>query len=110
MSNTYTWAIAYMDTKPSDDGFTNVVISCQWTCSATTDGSTPTTASSYDYAHFPSPSAQDFTAYASLTQDQVLGWCWTNGVDKTAVEAGLDSNIEQKLNPPSVVLPNPWTA
>jgi len=110
MANTYAWAVAYMDTKPSDDGLTNVVISCQWTCSATTDGSTPTTASSYGYAHFPSPSAQDFTAYASLTQDQVLEWCWTNGVDKTAVEAGLDSNIEQKLNPPSVVLPNPWTA
>ena len=47
MSNTYTWAIAYMDTKLSVDALTNVVISCQWTCSATTGGDTPTTASSY---------------------------------------------------------------
>ena len=29
MANTYTWAIAYMDTKPSDDGLTDVVMSSE---------------------------------------------------------------------------------
>jgi hypothetical protein len=33
---------------------------------------------------------------------------WASGVDQAAVEAGLDSQIEQMLNPPSVILPNPW--
>lgn len=109
MANTYTWAVSYMDTKPSDDGLTNVVISCQWTCNAITGGENPTEASSYGYAHFSSPNPQDFTAYDNLTQEQVLGWVWTSGVSKEGVEAGLDSNIEQKLNPPSIILPNPWS-
>jgi hypothetical protein len=108
MSNTYTWGIAYMDTKPSDDGLTDVVISCQWACSATTGGEAPTTAYSYGYANFSPPSTQDFTAYSDLTQNQVLGWVWASGVDQASVEAGLDSQIEQKLNPPSVILPSPW--
>lgn len=109
MANTYTWAIAYMDTKPSEDGLTNVVISCQWTCEATTGGDTPTTASNYGYAHFGPPSTTDFTAYPDLTQDQVLGWVWASGVSQADVEAGLDANIEQQLNPPTVILPNPWS-
>ena len=108
MSNTYTWAIAYMDTKLSVDALTNVVISCQWTCSATTGGDTPTTASSYGYAHFGAPSTEDYTAYSDLTHEQVLDWVWASGVDKVAAEAGLDGLIEQKLNPPSVILANPW--
>jgi len=29
-------------------------------------------------------------------------------VDKAAVEAGLDAQIEKILNPPSVILSNPW--
>jgi len=108
MATTYTWAIAYMDTKPSDNGQTDVVISCQWNCNATTGGDAPTTASNYGYANFDPPSTQDFTAYPDLTQDQILGWVWSAGVDKAAVEAGLDAQIEKILNPPSVILSNPW--
>ena len=108
MSNTYTWAINYMDTKPSLDGLTDVVVSCQWTCTASTGGDAPTVASNYGYANFEPPAAGDFTVYPDLTQDQVLGWVWASGVDKAGVEAGLDANIEQQLNPPTVILPNPW--
>ena len=110
MSNTYTWSINYMDTKPSLDGLTDVVVSCQWNCTASTGGDVPTTASSYGYAHFEPPTSGDFTVYPDLTQDQVLGWVWASGVDKASVESGLDANIEQQLNPPTVILPNPWTA
>jgi hypothetical protein len=37
--------------------------------------------------------------YADLTQEQVLGWIWANGIDKDAVEASLASQIEAKKNP-----------
>jgi hypothetical protein len=50
----------------------------------------------------------DFTPYADLTQDQVLGWIWTAGVDKVNVELDLASQIELQVNPPVVVLPLPW--
>lgn len=106
----YVWTINYMDTKPSEDGLTNVVVSCQWGLSGT-DGTY--TASNYGYTNFAAPQAGDFTAYANLTQDQVLGWVWSapsenGGVDKTKAEEGIASQIEQQKNPPTVVLPNPW--
>ena len=37
--------------------------------------------------------------YADLTQEQVLGWIWANGVDKDATEAALAAQIELKKNP-----------
>lgn len=51
-----------------------------------------------------------FTPYDQLTQDQVLGWCWANGVDKDAVEAQVSSQLEEMLNPPVVAPPLPWAA
>ena len=41
--------------------------------------------------------------YASLTQETVLGWIWANGVDKDAVEASLEAQIELQKNPVSAV-------
>ena len=37
--------------------------------------------------------------YADLTQEQVLGWIWANGIDKDATEAALAAQIELKKNP-----------
>ena len=59
-------------------------------------------ASSYGTCGF-SPDASDpsFVAYDSLTEAQVLQWCWDNGVDKDATEASLAANIESQKNPVS---------
>jgi len=59
-------------------------------------------ASSYGTCGF-SPDASDpsFVAYDSLTESQVLQWCWDNGVDKDATEASLAANIESQKNPVS---------
>ena len=57
-------------------------------------------ASSYGTCGFvPDPSASDFTPYADLTESQVLGWCWANGVDKDSIEAGLTASIAEQKNP-----------
>ena len=46
-------------------------------------------------------------AYADLTQEQVLGWIWANGVNKNAVEAALAAQIaEQKA--PKTARGLPW--
>jgi hypothetical protein len=37
--------------------------------------------------------------YADLTQEQVFGWIWANGVDKGATEASLAAQIEAQKNP-----------
>jgi len=45
-----------------------------------------------------------------LTQDQVLGWVWANGVDKTATEAAVQQQIDNQINPPVVSPPLPWVS
>jgi len=37
--------------------------------------------------------------YSELTQETVLGWVWTNGVDKQATEDALAANIALQKNP-----------
>ncbi len=49
-----------------------------------------------------------FTPYADLTQDQVLGWIWANGVDKDATEAAVAQQIANAKNPPVVSPALPW--
>jgi hypothetical protein len=37
-----------------------------------------------------------------------LGWCWANGVYKTATEAAVQKQIDNQINPPIVQQPLPW--
>jgi hypothetical protein len=65
-------------------------------------------ASVYATCSLPSPDPESFTPYASLTQEQVLGWIWANGVDKDATEAAVAQQIENQKNPPIVAPALPW--
>ena len=57
-------------------------------------------ASSYGTAGFTyDASSPDFTPYDSLTEEQVLGWVWNDGVDKDATEAALQAKIDAQMNP-----------
>lgn len=102
---TTTWLIEWMDVKPADAGLTDVVITAGWRCNGT-DGTFSGTV--YGTCSFNQPEG-DFTPYADLTQDQVLGWCWNSGVDKDATEANIDTQIANQVNPPIVTLPLPWS-
>lgn len=101
---TFTWNIIQMETKPAEGFYTDVVVTAHWNCYGV-DGSY--TGYVYGSCSFPAPS-NPFTPYSDLTQDEVLGWCWANGVDKTANEANVAAQIENQINPPVVVLPLPW--
>jgi len=57
----------------------------------------------------PAPSGS-FTPYANLTQDQVLGWIYANGVDKAATEAAVEQQIQQQIAPTVQTPPLPWSA
>ena len=54
------------------------------------------------------PPSGSFTPYEDLTQEQVLDWCYANGVDKNAIEANVTQQINDQINPPVVTLPLPW--
>jgi hypothetical protein len=94
-----------MDCYPQEDGNTDVVFTVHWTCSGTQD---TYTASVYAACAIPGPGTP-FTPYADLTQEQVLGWIWANGVDQAATEAAVQQQIDNQINPPVVTPPLPWS-
>ena len=101
-----TWKIENMIVKPQDGSYTDVVVTAAWRCSAS-DGDK--TASNYGSMGFAGP-GDNFVAYSDLTENEVLGWVWANGVDKDAVEANVARELDMLVNPPTVSLPLPWSA
>lgn len=105
MATTITWAISQLDCVPQEDGHTDVVVTAHWQCTGV-DGEY--SAQNYGTASFTYTPESPFTPYADLTQDQVLGWCWANGVDKDATEASVEAQVQALVNPPVVTPPLPW--
>jgi hypothetical protein len=92
--STIVWNISQLDRQTSD-GF---VTTAHWQANAT-DGN-------YSASVYSTCSWSEGTAtipYASLTKETVLGWIWANGVDKSAVEASLEAQIELQKNPVTAV-------
>ena len=106
MTTTFNWRITAMNVYTQADGHNNVVYNCHWTCSGEF---ADTTAIVYSTCAVPAPDST-FTPYADLTQDQVLGWIWANGVDKASTEAAVDKQIQEKIAPTVQTLPLPWSA
>jgi len=105
-----TWVIEQMQCVPQQDGKTDVVIAVAWRCNGDqVDGDKTYTGTVYGSCGF-TYTGGEFTLYDQLTQDQVLGWCWSSGVDKDATEANVQSQIDNQINPPVVVLPLPWAS
>lgn len=104
MSATITWSVTAMDCYPQEDGNTDVVFTVHWTCSGTQEGFN---GSVYSTTTMPTPEGS-FTPYADLTQDQVLGWVWANGVDKDATEAAVQQKINNQISPPVIAPSLPW--
>lgn len=105
MATVFTWSVTAMDCYSQESGQTDVVFCVHWTC-AGADGDY--TGSVYSTCSVPTP-GDPFTPYADLTQDQVLGWIWANGVDKAATEAAVQQQVENAKNPPVVTPPLPWS-
>jgi len=97
---TFNWTITQTDYLVAD-GF---ITTAHWTATAT-DGAY--TASAYSTCSF--AAATPSIPYASVTEAEVLDWCWNNGVDKTATEASLQSQIDLLKNPVTAA-GTPWSA
>lgn len=103
----FSWVVEWMQCKPVDGNYSNVVICVGWRCNGE-DGSATSTA--YGSASFAAP-GDPFVPYDQLTEAQVLDWCWSDGgVDRAEVEAQVGAEIENKLNPPVVQVALPWRA
>jgi hypothetical protein len=95
-----------MDEYPQQDGEQDVVFNVHWTLSGTNGTFTGSVYGSHSVTVNPD---EPFTAYAELTQAQVLGWIWSSGVDRDAQQANVAAQIEAQVNPPVISLPLPWS-
>lgn len=105
MSATITWNVTAMDCIPQTPEGADYVVVVHWACNGA-DGTY--NASVYSTCSLPVVESGNFVPYASLTQSQVLGWIWANGVDQAATEAAVQQQIENQINPPVVQPPLPW--
>ena len=104
----YQWIINSMDCKPKEDGLTDVVTCVHWTREATQYvGAEPIVVSVYGSMSCQTPSETDFTAYPDLTYEQVCSWL-DAGLPVAELDANLDVQIENIINPPIIVLPLPF--
>ena len=101
---TISWIIERLLVKPTEGSYTDFVITADWRCNGSQESYSGTCYGSCSFA----PPTEGFTPYDQLTEQQVLNWCYANGVDKTAIEANVTAQIEAQINPPVVVLPLPW--
>jgi hypothetical protein len=101
---TLSWIIERLLVKPTEGTLTDVVITADWRCNGSQDQYSGTCYGSTSFA----PPTDSFTPYDQLTQDQVLGWCFANGVDQTAIEANVSAQIADQINPPIIAPPLPW--
>ena len=101
---TLSWIIERLLVKPTEGTYTDVVITADWRCNGSQDQYSGTCYGSASFA----PPTGSFTPYPDLTQDQVLGWCFANGVDQKAIEANVTQQINDQINPPIIAPPLPW--
>jgi hypothetical protein len=116
MTATTTWIVEWMQCKPTEGTLTDVVVTAGWRCNGVqVEGSGDTAktynATIYSTCSFPQPEeVGQFTPFAQLTEAQVLGWCYANGLDQTATESAIQSQIDNQINPPIIQPALPWSA
>ena len=101
------WIIEWMQTTPTSANPSEAVLQVGWRCNGQ-DGDY--SGSVYSTCTLPAADPASFTPYADLTQDQVLGWIWANGVNQSATEAAVAQQIDNQKNPPTIQPPLPWAA
>lgn len=101
---TILWLIERLLCKPVEGSLTDVVINADWRCNGSQESFSGTC---YGSCSFAAPTGS-FTPYEDLTEQQVLDWCYANGVDQKAIETNVVIQIANQINPPVVVLPLPW--
>jgi hypothetical protein len=102
---TISWIIEQLWVKPVSDDLTDVVVTAAWRCNGT-DGTYSGTV--YGTCSFNPPDPSRFVPYADLTLAEVLNWCYANGVDQSAIEANVATQIQNQINPPIITPPLPW--
>ena len=120
MAVTHTWSVSDQLQTRTQDGLSEVVFSVVWRLnSEETVGDKTYSISSANQISLNTDNLDPatFTAFADLTEDQVVGWAKATidanaaegeGVTCAEWEAGHDRNIAKQKNPPTAVETAPW--
>jgi hypothetical protein len=116
----FNWVISQLDSIPSLDGMDKVISTIHYRAQKAyvttqisevtpqiSEGAPLFTADTYGALAVDAPHEASFTPYDEVTKEMVEGWL-TALLDCEAIEANLDSQIENFLNPPIVAYPLPW--
>ena len=122
MAVTHTWSVNNQLQTRTQDGLSEVVFSVVWQLNSeeTVDETTYTISSANQISlNTDNLDASTYTAFADLTETQVVGWAKAQidadaaegrGVVCAEWEAGHDRNIAKQINPPTAVETAPWAA
>ena len=112
MSATISWKVGVMECYPQYDQEKDVVFTVHWDCvgSEIVNGNTyngrvyGSTAVTYH-------SGSEFIPYEKLTENVVFSWVWDamGESQKLNIESNVQTQINNLINPPVIVLPLPWT-
>jgi len=109
MAISYAWDVSTVDTYPTKDSNSDVVYNVHWRLTATDDANDDAdgnaqTAGVYGSEGLDTDSISSFTAFGSLDAAKVQGWVEASLTADvvTAMKAGLDAQIAEKITPTSV--------
>ena len=102
------WIINQMDSLPSDGDLKDFVINVHWNRNAKeTINKKEYYSSVYGAKSFLKNDVSDFIPYEDLTYEIVCSWL-DSTLDTQALDLNLDTQIDNQVNPPIVVLPLPF--
>lgn len=103
----YNWTINPLEAYPTQAGETDVVFVAHWQLHATTGSYSATSIGTQALTY---EAGTPFTPFNELTLEQVTGWVETAMGEEilTQLKAGLATQIENQINPPTVTLQSPW--
>ena len=126
MAVTHVWSVDPSLNTRTQDGLSEVVFSVVWNLSSEETVGTGDDAVTYKISSANQISLNTdnldpatFTAFADLTESQVVGWAKSQidanaaggeGVTCAEWEAGHDRNIAKQQNPPTAVETAPWAS
>mgnify|MGYP003631202905 CR=1 FL=1 len=126
MAVTHTWSVNNQLQTRTQDGLSEVVFSVVWNLSSEETLGTGDDAVTYSISsanqiglNTDNLDPSTYTAFADLTETQVVGWAKAQ-IDASAAEgqgvvcveweAGHDRNIAKQINPPTAIEIAPWAA
>jgi hypothetical protein len=100
----FNWIISQLDSIPTLDGMDKVINVIHYRAEKQNENYI---ASTYGSLMVDAPHEASFIPYDEVTKEMVESWL-EKGLDCEAIEANLDAQIENFLNPPIVAYPLPW--